>query len=200
MKSYKLSPSLKAELVRRKKSGFDFSLVREIKISWRPIILSVVFLAFAFGAYFGVKKSFDHVAMRRQVAKQQALAQEQERIDTVKDGVKSMAKDAYGYAELSQKMLNDNEVDKSVIAAEYAVAMDPNWRDGYLNLAQIYLSVKRPADAQIILEKSLKIDPNYGLTHYLLSESYKDQKNNDMSCKELAKAKALGLDTEFGGN
>lgn len=202
MKSYKLSANLRAELsrARKKSSSFDYSLVKEYKIPWRKVAISALSLVLILGAYYGTKKTFDYASAKRQLAKAKAQAADEQRIQNLKSDVKTLGKTAFDFAKLSQEFAQKNELEKATACAEESVELDRNWRDGYVNLAQIYLFTDRVFEAQTQAEKALEIDPNNGQTHYLLSEIYKKQKLNDKSNQELELAKALGYDTEFGGN
>lgn len=202
MKSYKLSANLRAELSRSRKkiSAFDYTLAKEFKIPWRKVVLSALSLTLIFGAYYGTKRTFDYASARKQLAKAKAQAAEEVRIQSVKVDISTLATTSFDFAKLSQDFAGKNDIEKAVACGEKSIEIDKNWRDGYVNLTQIYLFADRALEAQTQAQKALDIDPNYGQTHYLLSEVYKKQKLNDKSGEELALAKGLGFDTEFGGN
>lgn len=201
IKSYKLSPQLRAEIgyTRRQQKpsvniNFDFS-----KVPFKSIaILIVVFLAFL-GCYAGIKKTYEHIAWK---AEQERIAQEkeyQDRLISIKSEVSSSITDAVVAVSKSQEYIKSGDGERAEVAAEIAVEKDPQWRDGYLNLGQIYMSLNKFDKAETTLKTALSKDPICGRTHYLLSLVYQERGNTDGAKLELAKAKNLGFETEIGG-
>lgn len=203
IKSYKLSPQLKAELnVSQKRTRPNvswFEVFPKIKIPWRAVLFTFVIFALVCGAYWGVKKTYEHVAWQQEQAKVAREQANQQRVVDMKKEVASKELDAYSFAELSQRYLKDGDGERAEAAAEMATIKDTSWRDGFLNLGQVYLSVNKFEQAKTAIEKAIKLDPLYGQAHYFLSLTLQELKQNDTAKEEFAKAKQFGFDTEIGG-
>lgn len=205
IKSYKLSPQLRAELGTRRfqKPRFDFRFsipkIGLSKIPWRATILTVVVFVGVSSIYFGVKKGYEYTAMKSEQARQEQLAQYQSHLAQVKTEVETKATDAVTAVALSQQYLKAGDGERAEAAAIIATGKDPVWRDTYINLGQVYLATNKFTEAKQALESALKIDPIYGETHYLLSLAYQELNKADLAKAEFAKAKKFGFEGELGG-
>ncbi|MCX6809237.1 MAG: hypothetical protein NTZ65_00555 [Candidatus Berkelbacteria bacterium] len=213
IKSYKLSPQLKAELnfprkrdsaglngssmfSQKSKFKFDFG---KIKINWRAIGSIVGIFVLIIGGYISVKKIYDYSSAKNEQARVVQLQNYQQHVKDVSKEVATQATDAYSFATLSQKYIKEKDAERAEAAANLAVQKDPKWRDGFINQGQILLSVNKFDEAKTAFENALKIDPIYGQTHYLLSLTYQELNNNELAKAEFAKAKQFGFETEIGG-
>jgi len=207
IKSYKLSPQLRAELGQgarlRKKPSFnftvDFSSLSKIKLPWKTIGIVSIFFILVIMGYVGVRESYEYLAEKSrlaQIAQEQAYAK---RLEEIKKEVRAKATDAYSYILLSQDYLKQGDAERALAAAEIGAETDPKWRDGQLNLGQIYLSTSQFEKAKVAFEKALEIDPTYGQTHYFLSLTYQELRKPDLAKQEFAKAKEFGFNTDIGG-
>ncbi len=211
IKSYKLSPQLKAELGsprhKRSSSNFEFnpdfsglSKLSQVKIPWKAVGITMVVFVVVISGYIGVKSGYEYLDQKSKVAA--AVQQEayNKHIREVRSEVEVKATDAYSFVELSQRYLKDGDGDRAVAAAEIAAQKDAKWRDGQLNLGQVYLATNQFEKAKTALNKALEIDSTYGQTHYLLSLVYQELRNNDLAKEEFAKAKTFGFEPEkIGG-
>jgi len=206
IKSYKLSPQLKAEIGQARRRidrefpiRVDLSFLKRIKVPWKMVGGIVLTFVVVIAAYIGIEKAYAVVVERQ---KQLQVAREQEyreRLESIKVEVASKATDAYSLVLLSQEYLKQGDAERAIAAAEIAVQYDSKWRDGYVNLGQIYLSTDRFEDSKTSFEEALAIDPTYGRCHYLLSLVYSELKNPEAAKQEFAKAKEFGFETEIGG-
>jgi|GEM_PF-2053508 len=207
IKSYKLSPQLKAELHftsrRNRRSGFDFELVRNkidlSKLPWKAIGMTVLVFAIVISGYLGIKRGYDYFAQKNAQADLARQQEYQNHLQTVKDEVAKSGTDAYSFVQLSQQYIKSGDGERAEAAGELAVEKDSTWRDAYINLGQIYLSTNKFEQAKTALEDALKRDPVYGETHYLLSLAYQELKQDSKSKDEFAKAKQFGFESEIGG-
>jgi len=78
---------------------------------------------------------------------------------------------------------------------------EPNWRDAYLCLGQVYLMQEDYTKAEQALSRALDLDPINPMTHNLLSLLYKKINRVEAANTEAQKAsdlaKKMGL--EIGG-
>ena len=201
IKSYKLSPHLKAELGLSRKQKFSlpsFS-IKLPKLPWKSLLVTAGVFLFVTGAYLGVKKTFEYVGRKTEAEK---IAQEQEyknHLASIRQEVVSKPLDAVGFVTLSQEYLKNGDAERAQAAAEIAPEKDPAWRDAYLNLGQVYLALNQFEKARVALETSLEKDPLCGQAHYLLSLAYQELNKDDLAKQEFAKAKKFGFETEIGG-
>lgn len=206
IKSYKLSPQLKAEIGSSARPQVRHLCVPKLPrlgflkdISWKKTLISALIFAAIIGGYVGVKKTYEYLAWR---AEQERIAQErlyESHLAQVKSEVASRDGGAYEFAQMSQEYLKNNEGEKAVVAAEISTEKDPDWRDGYINLGQIYLATNDFQKAKSTLEIARQKDPLYGQTYYLLSLAYQETKDDAAAKDAFAKAKAFGFDSEIGG-
>jgi tetratricopeptide (TPR) repeat protein len=173
---------------------FDFS-----KIPVKSVAISVAIFLAVLGGYIGVKKTYEHLATK---ASQQRIVQEQQyqtRLALIKTEVATGITDAPSAVAKSQEFIKAGDGERAEAAAELATQKDPLWRDAFLNLGQIYMSINKFDKAEDALKVALTKDPICGQGHYLLSLVYQERGNTDASKLELAKAKSLGFQTEIGG-
>lgn len=206
IKSYQLSPQLKAELnfaSKRNKHSFDFNLKGTgsvlKKLPWKYIGTTAVVFALIISGYLGIKKEYDHLAQKSHQADVARQQEYQNHLQTIKDEVAKAGTSAYSFVELSQGYIKSGDAERAEAAAILATEKDPNWRDGFINLGQIYMSVNKFDQAKVTLDEALKRDPVYGQTHYLLSHVYQELRDNSASQAEFAKAKTFGFSSEIGG-
>ena len=203
IKSYKLSPQLRAELgrARRKTRGAAFTLpsIRLPKIPWKPTIGVVLVCAVVVGGWAGVKRVYETRVAMAEIARQERLEQYQNHLQEIRSQVAAEGTDAYSFAKLSQKYLKEGDGERAEAAAQMAVEKDENWRDGHLNLGQVYLALEKFEDARGALEGALEIDPLCGHAHYMLSLVHQELNQSDEAKEAFAKAKAFGFETEIGG-
>ena len=206
IKSYKLSPQLKAELhfsSRRDRHGFDFELVKKQlnfkKLPWKAIWLTVFVFAIVISGYIGVKKGYDYVAQKNLKADLARQEEYQKHLKELKGEVAKLGTDSYSFVQLSQTYIKSGDGERAEAAAELAVEKDKLWRDAYVNLGQVYLATNKFDQAKTSLENALKRDPVYGETHYLLSLVYQELNDEGKSKDEFAKAKQFGFESEIGG-
>lgn len=201
IKSYKLSPQLRAELnFARKKSSpsIDFSQVK-IKLPWKGIFMTAFAFAIIFTCYAGVKKGYEFIAHKNEQKKIAQQALYQQRQESLRQEVMNQDLDAYGFVELSKNYLDSRETEKALVAASLAVEKDPEWRDGFVNKALVAMSVNQFETAKQALDQAIMIDPLYGDAHYLQYLALEELKENDQARTELAKAKTFGMTNEVGG-
>lgn len=208
IKSYKLSPQLKAELGLRRSSGksldisFEFPKIpnfSKVKIPWKAIGITVFVVAVIIGSYAGVKKTYELAAEKSRAAEQAKIKQYQDRLANMRNEIIAEGTDAFSFVNLSQKYLKESDGEKAVAAAEMASEKDPLWRDAYINLGQVYLSVNEYKKAELALSTALERDPTCGQAHYLMSLTLEELSNRDGAKQEFAKAKEFGFDANIGG-
>jgi len=201
IRSYKLSPQLKASLGTRPRGSFKFHLpqLKLPKLPAKGTIITAVLLVALVGAYFGAKKTYDYLNFKTEQVRVEREREYSQHLAQIEGELKGQAQDAYGYVELSQKYLKSADGERAEAAARQAVKKDPLWADGYANLGQIYLSLNKFDQAKETLESALAKDPLNGQTHYLLSLTYQELKNSEGAKTEFAKAKQFGFETEIGG-
>lgn len=206
--SYKLSPQLKAELGVRRSSGkaidisFEFpkfSSFSKTKLPWRTIAITGLVVIAIVGSYIGVKKTYELAAKRAQAAEEARAKQYQEKLANIRNEIASEGSDPYSFTVLSQKYVKEGNAEKAVAAAEMASEKDPLWRDAYLNLGQVYLSVNEFKKAELALKTALERDPTCGQAHYLMSLTLEELNNKENAKQEFAKAKKFGFESDIGG-
>lgn len=104
----------------------------------------------------------------------------------------------YELTKLGKEFREEGNPETAADILKTAIEKDPNYRDSYLFLAMAYLDLKKADLAMSVLERSLKIDPTYGPTHYLLGQVYELKKDKKSAEAEFAKARELGF-KGFGG-
>lgn len=204
LKSYKLSPQLKAELnysVKKRGSSLKFKTpsVDFSKVPWKKTLrISGVFLLII-AIYFGIKTGYERAVY---AAEQQQIAREQEytkQLTELKSQMEQEGDSAFSFVQLSQKYLDEHDGQKAEIAALVATEKEPKWRDAYVNLGHIYLSVNKFEEAKITLLRAVELDPINPQTHYLLYLTYQELKDESTAKQEFAKAKQFGLESDIGG-
>lgn len=204
IKSYKLSPQLRAELHHsgiKRGSTLNFKAPRIdlSKFPWKKTLrISGVFLLLI-AIYFGIKTGYEkavYAAEQKQIAKEQEY---QKQLGELRKQIEQEAQDAFSFVKLSQKYLDERDGQKAEIAALIATEKEPEWRDGFVNLGHIYLSVNKFKEAEAALLRAAELDPINPQTHYLLYLTYQELKDENTAKKEFAKAKQFGLESEIGG-
>lgn len=204
IRSYKLSPQLKAELnYSIKKSGKTLAFkAPKIDISnfpWKKTLRVGGVLLLIITIYLGIKTGYEKAVY---IAQQKTIAREQEyqnQLVEMKTQVEQEAKNAFDFVKLSQKYLNERDGQKAEVAALIATEKEPKWRDAFVNLGHVYLSVNKFEEAKETLIHALELDPINPQTHYLLYLTYQELNDEATAKQEFAKAKALGLDSDIGG-
>lgn len=204
LKSYKLSPHLKAELhytVKKRGKSLNFRVpkVDFSNFPWtRTLRFTGVFLLVV-AIYFGIKTGYEKAVLaseQKNIAREQAY---QAQLNNLKEEVGKEATDAYSFVELSQKYLREYDGQKAEIAALIATEKDPRWRDGFINLGHVYLSVNKFDEAKVALVRAAEIDPLSPQAHYLLYLTHQELKDEQTAKQEFAKAEAFGFESEIGG-
>lgn len=204
LKSYKLSPQLKAELnysLKRQKNNLNFRppKIDLSRFPWKKTLQIAGFFLLIISAYLGVKTGYEKAAL---AAKQRQIAKEQEyqkQISQLKQEIEAQASDAFGFVELSQKYLRERDGQRAELAALIASEKEPGWRDAFVNLGHIYLSVNKFQEAKTALLKAVELDPVNPQTHYLLYLTYQELKDDKAAKQEFAKAQNFGWEKEIGG-
>lgn len=203
IKSYKLSPQLRAEIGSARHSepriSIDWSAIWRVRLPWKTIgVIAGVFVIVIAG-YMGVEKGYGAIAEGSRRAQAEREQEYSVHLAQIKSEVAAKATDAYSYAVLSQAYLKNNDAERAQAAAELATGSDSKWRDGYVNLGQIYLSTNQFEKAKGSFDKALELDPTNGEIHYFLSLTYQELRNNEAAKQEFAKAKEFGFNSEIGG-
>ncbi len=201
IKSYKLSPQLQAEIGYARKT---VPAKATIKINWsqipvKSILVSLLAVAVVLTGYVGIKKTYQKIAYNRQqeAAKmQQELAQ---KFESTRREVTDKNLSSQDYLVLSQNYLQEGDGDRAQIAAELSAQKDPAWRDTFVNLGRVYMSLNKFDQAKEAFKSAIAIDPIYGNSHYLLYLACQESRDTDGAKQELAKAKKFGFDLEIGG-
>jgi len=206
IKSYKLSPQLKAELhLNQRRAHSDFSLhdafekVKVPKISWKAVSLTVLIFAAVISSYVGLKHAYELSAVKTAKAKAAQEQEYQERLASMKTEITTKGTDAFSFVSLAQGYLKSGDGERAIISAEISTEKDPVWSDGFVNLGQIYLATNQFEKAKTALGQALKLNPLNGQAHYFLSLTYQELNDSEGSKAEFAKARAFGFDTEIGG-
>ena len=204
IKSYKLSPQLKAELnYSIKKQGrpicFKAPKIDLSRVPWKKTLrISGVFLLIV-AIYFGIKTGYERAV---RVAEQTQIAREQEytkQLGELKSQMEKEGDSAFSFVQLSQKYLEERDGQKAEIAALIATEKEPKWRDAHVNLGHVYLSVNKFQEAETALLRAVELDPINPQTHYLLYLTYQELNNENTAKQEFAKAKEFGLESDIGG-
>jgi len=203
IKSYKLSPQLRAEIGSARhdkpKIKIDFSAIWRVRLPWKTILAGIAVFAIIIGCYTGAKKGYEVMAEKSRQAQIARQKEYDNHLAQIRSEVAAKATDAYSFATLSQEYLKGGDAERAQAAAELAVEKDGKWRDGYVNLGQIYLSVNQFEKAKTSFEKALEFDPTNGEIHYFLSLTYQELRDNEAAKREFAKAKEFGFNSEIGG-
>lgn len=201
IKSYKLSPQLQAEIGYARKS---VPAKASVKVDWskipvKSILVGFFAIAVVLGGYAGVKKAYQKVAYNRQ---QEAIKSHQEleqKLAKTRQEVSDKNLASQDYLILSQNYLQEGDGDRAQIAAELSAQKDPDWRDAFVNLGRIYMSVNQFDKAKEAFKSAIAIDPIYGNSHYLFYLACQESRDTEGAKQELAKAKKFGFDLEIGG-
>jgi len=204
LKSYKLSPHLKAELhytIKKRGNNLSFKApkVDFSNFPWKKTLRFTGVFLLIIGVYFGIKVGYEKAVY---ATEQKNIAREKEyqtQLASMKETIEKEATDAYSFVELSQKYIAERDGQKAEIAAIIATEKEPMWRDGFVNLGHVYLSVNKFDEAKTALVKAIEIDPLNPQTHYLLYLTYQELKDEQTAKQEFAKAKAFGFESEIGG-
>lgn len=206
IKSYKLSPQLRAELnFSQKKNHAVFNFNRSSfrpnleNLPWRGILLTIGVCAAITSGYIGVKKGYEYTAKENEARKVAQIDAYNKRIENIKNEVNSSSADAYSLVSSSQQYLQAKDVERAEAAAEMATTKDPKWRDAFINLGQVYLATNKFEKARLAFDSALKIDPLSGQAHYLMSLAEQELKNTEAAKASFAKAKQFGFQTDIGG-
>lgn len=201
IKSYKLSPQLQAEIGYARQGA---STKDSIKIDWskfpvKSVLVSILAVVVILGGYAGVKRVYQKIAHNRQqeaIRVQQEIAQ---RVEAARQEVVDKNLSSQDYFVLSQNYLQSGDGDRAQIAAELSAQKDPVWRDAFVNLGRVYMSVNQFDKAKEAFKSAIAIDPIYGNSHYLLYLACQESRDTDGAKQELTKAKKFGFDLEIGG-
>lgn len=203
-----MSPQLKAEIgvSRWKNKSLDipfefprFSSFSKKKVPYRTIaIISGVFVLVV-GAYIGVMKTYEFAKVKSAQAQEAKLQAYNDYVSNLRNEVASEASDAYSLQTLSQKYLKEGNGEKALAAAELVTERDPLWRDGFLNLGQVYMALNQFDKAKRSLESALLRDPTCGQAHYFMYLVMEELNDKNSAKAEYAKAKIFGFETEYGG-
>ncbi|MBI1888850.1 MAG: O-antigen ligase family protein [Candidatus Spechtbacteria bacterium] len=87
---------------------------------------------------------------------------------------------------------NAEYLQKSAETARRAIAMSPANQQGYVALAQAYLSTKEYQSVIDNLKIALNLEPRYGRMHWLLSQVYAQAGEKDKEEESLKRAEELG--------
>lgn len=204
LKSYKLSPQLRAELnysikKREKNLNFRAPKIDFSNFPWKKTLRFAGVFLLIIGLYCGIKAGYEKALL---AANQKNIAREQEyqrQLSDLRLQVEKEAGDAFAFVQLSQKYLDERDGQKAEMAAILATEKEPKWRDGFVNLGHIYLSVNKFEEAKTTLLQALKLDPIDPQTHYLLSLTYQELKDEQAARQAFAKAEAFGFESEVGG-
>jgi len=201
IKSYKLSPQLKAEIgcSQKNSSPKPSFKIEWSKIPFKAIAISAVAIALCLGGYIGIKKTYERIAYNRNQKALQAQKDYEARLATIKDEVAKKNLSGPDYVLLSQNYLEQGDGERAEAAAELGANSDKAWRDGYVNLARIYMSINKFNEAKGAIASAVAIDPICGNCHYLAYLANQELNNSDEAKIELAKAKKFGFDMEIGG-
>lgn len=245
IKSYKLSPQLKAELNFQKRLGrhvpkinfsffesiypvrkknpsstnvrkaehlstspspwfknrsFSFSNgIKFVKLPWRSIAVTAGVFLIIISAYIGIRKGYEYSARKSELARQEQLDKYNAHLAQINTEVEGLSTTALAAVQASQNYIKSGDAERAEAAAKIATVKDPKWRDGFVNLGQIYLSLNKFDLAKEALDQALNIDPLNGQTHYLLSLVYQELNDSNSAKTEFAKAKTFGFEAEIGG-
>ncbi len=78
----------------------------------------------------------------------------------------------------SETLLHKPDHSEAMVAAEEAIALDPNGPDGYVQLARVLTMAGQPDDAVVLVERAMRLNPHYppsylavlGLAHFGLED------------------------------
>lgn len=205
LRSYKLSPHLRAE-VRQQGPKRNFARLNfktpKIDFSKLPIKSSLriaFFIGLIITVYVGIKTGYEkavYAAETKQIAQQEKY---EEYLAGLKTEISALSDDAYELAMMSRNYLKEKDGQKAEVAAVLSTEKEPYWRDGFINLGHIYLSVNKFDKAKEALEKAIEIDPLSGQAHYLLSLVHQELNDMDSAKESFARANSCGYETEIGG-
>lgn len=201
IKSYKLSPQLQAEIGYARQG---VNTKNSIKIDWsrlpiKSVLIGLLAVAIILSGYAGAKKIYQKVAYRRQQEAMKVQEEVAKRIEATRQEVANKNLSSQEYLVLSQNYLQSGDGDRAQIAAELSTQKDPNWRDAFVNLGRVYMSVNQFDKAKGAFKNAITIDPIYGNSHYLLYLACQESRDTDGAKQELTKAKKFGFDLEIGG-
>lgn len=91
----------------------------------------------------------------------------------------------------------ENLPDRIEKYAEAAVALDKNNKDAVLLLSKIYVKQKRYSDAEVLLQKVLKVNRSQPLVWYMLAEVYRLDKRNNKALQAYSIALSLQPEDEI---
>jgi len=206
IKSYKLSPQLRAEINFQRRSSrlpkFNFPAIPSFKpkkIPWRNIRLIAGVFLIIIGSYLGIRKTYEFSVQKAQMTRQAQLEEYNKHLSELTQEVAQKTTTAQAAVVASQTYLKSGDAERAEAAARIATENDPKWRDAYTNLGQVYLAVNKFDQAKEALEGALKIDPLDGQTHYLLSLVYQELNDSNSAKTEFTKAQSFGFETDIGG-
>ncbi|OQA53474.1 MAG: Tetratricopeptide repeat protein [candidate division WS2 bacterium ADurb.Bin280] len=208
--SYKLSAQLKAEIgvSRWKNRSLDipFSLpsfsklgTTKEKIPYKKISVALGVFALIISAYIGVMKTYEFAKLKSAKAQEQKLQAYNDYVDNLRSEIEKEATDAYSFQALSQKYIKEGNGEKALAAAQMAVQKDPIWRDGFLNLGHVYMTLNQFEKAKDALQSALERDPTCGQAHYFMYLVLDELNEKTLAKEEYAKANIFGFETQYGG-
>jgi len=171
------------------------------KIPWRIIGVSAAILLVGGLGWFGVAKFQNWSSRRSAEADAARVAGDKERQAALEKSIAEQATTPIAAALLWEQKMKDGAFEEAVVAAEVALKLQPNWRDGYLMLGSAQLSAKDYPKAQTALERALALDPIYPPTHQLFATLYSATGQKEAASAETEKAISLSEKTgiQIGG-
>lgn len=207
LKSYKLSPQLKAEInfqrrLAHRRPKIDLSVfesIKFVKLPWRSIAVTAGVFLIIISAYIGIREGYKYTEHKSELARQKQLEAYNAHLAQITTEVEALSPTALAAVQSSQNYIKFDDAERAEAAAKIAVSKDPKWRDGFVNLGQIYLSLNKFDLAKETLEQALTIDPLDGQTHYLLSLVYQEMNDSNSAKQEFAEAQNFGFQADIGG-
>lgn len=166
------------------------------KIPSRYFIWAFLIISAGCALWWGGNKAKELISHRQYQRQQAAVAQAQAAEESIKNEVKSQAKDAISAVRAGQNYLQNNDLQKAEAAFEIAIQYDSNWRDALVALADTQLQLEEYDAANTTLQKATEIDPLYPTTQQLFSVLY--AKTDKPDAAKIASQKATYFAEKLG--
>ena len=171
------------------------------KVQWRLVGIGFGILVLATLGWFGITKFQNWSSRRSAEADAARVAAGNERRAALEKSIAEQATTPIAAALLWEQKMKDGATEEAVVAAEVALKLQPNWRDGFLMLGSAQLSAKDYTKAQTALDRALDLDPIYPPTHQLFATLYSATGQKVAASQETEKAISLSEKTgiQIGG-
>ena len=96
----------------------------------------------------------------------------------------------------AKRALDADKLDEAIPLLRKALAINPQWAEGWWSLGTTLYDENRFAEASLAFQKVVTLDPKHGTAHALLGLSEFEMDEDDAALKNIEESKSLGTDLD----